>query len=170
VSGREGDIDSFRIAVREAIGATAVPQLIAGGSRPAVVLERIARGAGATRWFLVRDVEDLAAVEQRLSPGSRVSFYFDGRLARDVYGPAIAEAVLDIASTDGDAVIARVQDVDVELDVEFIAGRVELEEYAAVLGQAEVVYGHFPAADNDGEQAVTITIPDRDGVIRPHPY
>lgn len=158
------------VAVRDAIGATAVPRLLAGGSRHAVVLERIARGAGATRWFLVEDVEDLAVFEERLSPGSRVSFYFDGRLQRGVYGPSVAEAVLDIASTDGDAVLGQVQDGDVELDVEFIAGPDELEEYAAALGQADVIYGPFPAADNDGERAVTITIPDRDGVVRRHPH
>jgi hypothetical protein len=170
VSGRDGRIDSFRVAVRDAIGATAVPRLLAGGSREAVVLERIARGAGSTRWFLVGDIEALAVLEQRLSPGSRVSFYFDGRLARGVYGPSVAEAVLDIAGMDGDAVVGRVQDADVELDVEFIAGRAELEDYATVLGQAEVVYGPFPAEENDGEQAVTITIPDRDGVVRLHPH
>jgi hypothetical protein len=170
VSGQEGSTDSFSISLREAISATTVPQLLASGSRQAVVLERIARGAGATRWFLVRDVEDLALVEQRLSPGSLVSFYFDGRLARDAYSPAVAEAVLGIARRDGDAVIGRVEDADVELDVEFIAGQGDLEQYAASLGQAEVVYGGFPAADNDGEQAVTITLPDRHGVIRPHPH
>ena len=109
-------------------------------------------------------------LEQRLSPGSLVSFYFDGRLAGDVYGPAVAEAVLGIARKDGDAVIGRVEDAELELDVEFVAGHAELEQYASALGQADVIYGRFPAADNDGERAVTITLPDRDGVIRPHPH
>lgn len=170
VSGPEGSIDAFRVSLREAIGATAVPQLLATGSRQAVVLERIARGAGATRRFLLGDIEDLVLLEQRLSPGSLVSFYFDGRLAGDVYGPAVAEAVLGIARKDGDAVIGRVEDAELELDVEFVAGHAELEQYASALGQADVIYGRFPAADNDGERAVTITLPDRDGVIRPHPH
>jgi hypothetical protein len=169
MSDQEGSVDSFRVSLREAIEATGVPQLLASGSRQAVVLERIGRGAGATRWFLVGDVEDLAVLEHRLSTESLVSFYFDGRLTRAAYGPAVAEAILGIARRDGDAVIGRVEDADVKLDVEFIAGQAELDEYAAGVGKADVVYGGFPAADNDGERAITITLPDRDGVRR-HPH
>ena len=174
MSGQPGEHPSaaqFPELVHDAIATSRVPQLLACASAVAVALERLARGAGATRWFLLRGGDHLTALEQRLSPGSLVSFYFDGRLALDVYGPGVADALLAIAEQDGDAVIGRVGRDEIELDVEFISAPAELHEYAAGLNaEAEVVYGRFPAADNDGESAVTVTVPDRDGVIRAHPH
>jgi DNA-binding NarL/FixJ family response regulator len=46
---------------------------------PALVLERIARGGGATRWFLLRKLDDLSRLCDELQPGSSVSVYFDDR-------------------------------------------------------------------------------------------
>jgi hypothetical protein len=45
-----------------------------------VVLERIARGAGATRWYLARGDQDVRRIFTLLGPGSRVTFYFGGPL------------------------------------------------------------------------------------------
>jgi hypothetical protein len=76
-----------------------------------------------------------------------------------------------IAAQDGDAVIGRLGDDQLEINVEFVASPAELEEYASELPSgAEVIYGRFPGRDNDGLRAVTIDLPDRDGVVRPHPH
>jgi hypothetical protein len=59
----------------------------------------------------------------------------------------------------------------IEIDVEFIAGDEELRDFAAGLAsRARVVYGRFPAADDDGVRAITFDLPDRDGIFRPHPH
>lgn len=157
------------IALR-AIEATAVPELL-GRPNGAVVLERIARGAGATRWYRLRDFEQLRSLTKRLSPGSSVSFYFDDRVRAQEYGGEVREGILRIAESDGDAVVGTLKADAIELDVEFIAGPSELEEYAESLTPgARVFYGPFPARDNDGEFAVTFDLPDSDGIVRQHPH
>ena len=157
--------------VLDVLSESQVARLIANASSPVVVLERIARGAGATRWFALDDPDQLVLLAQSLSPGSSVSFYFDGRLASHAYDVAIANAVLTIAEQDGDAVIGTRGSDEIQLDVEFIAGPSEIEEYESRLPHGtEVIYGRFPARDNDGERAVTLDLPDLDGIVRAHPH
>jgi hypothetical protein len=31
-------------------------------------------------------------------------------------------------------------------------------------------FGQFPARDNDGDSAITVILPDTDGVVRDHPH
>jgi hypothetical protein len=33
-----------------------------------------------------------------------------------------------------------------------------------------VFYGATPDRENDGTHAVTVTLPDADGIVRPHPH
>jgi hypothetical protein len=81
-----------------------------------------------------------------------------------------AAALLRIAREDGDAVVGVHVPDALELNVEFVSVH-EVEQFAEQLTPGTiVVYGRFPAADEDGEHAVTLVLPDRDGVIRPHPY
>jgi len=148
-----------------------VPRLLVENAGGAVVLERIARGAGGTRWYLLPDPRDLNSLAGNLSPGSRVSFYFDGRLALRKYDDTVATEILEIVKVDGEAVIATPGAEHIEMEVEFIAGEDELRDFAAVLPRgASVVYGRFPADDDDGVRAVTLDLPDRDGIVRPHPH
>jgi hypothetical protein len=157
--------------VGDAIRGTSVPQLLGRAANGVVVLERIAGGAGSTRWFLLRDAAELTDLEQRISTGSLVSFYFDGRLATRRYDREVASTVLRIADQDHDAVIGRLRRGEIEIEVEFVAGPSELHAYESRLAPGEeVIFGRFPAADDDGQRAVTITIPDPDGVVRGHPY
>ena len=75
-----------------------------------------------------------------------------------------------IAQADGEIVVARPRTDHVEMEVEFVAGEEELREFVAGLPPgASVVYGRFPAVD-DGMRAVTLDLPDRDGIVRPHPH
>jgi hypothetical protein len=71
-------------------------------TRCAVVLERIARGGGATKWYECADESRLPALISRFSPGSVVSFYFDGRIQSDVYSDVLRQSLelsLNIASS-----------------------------------------------------------------------
>jgi hypothetical protein len=161
----------FSTLLFDTLSDSSIPALLAGAPADVVVLERIARGAGATRWFVLHDPEELGVLVSRLSPGSSVSFYFDGRLAASRYDLSVRSELLAIAELDGDAVIGRLGGDQIELDVEFVAGPTELAEYESqLLPGATVIYGRFPARDNDGARAVTVDLPDRDGVVRPHPH
>jgi hypothetical protein len=73
---------SFRLAVRTAVSATPIGDLLSAKS--GVVLERIARGGGATNWYYCPKKSSLEVVESKFSPGSIVSFYFDDRIRDDV--------------------------------------------------------------------------------------
>lgn len=156
---------------REAVEREPVRRLLA--ERSAVVFERIARGAGATRWFLVTKEPDLESLYSRLSPGSVVSFYFDGRIAALPWGDDAYIKILDLIAETGDSVVGRLCADGLELAVQCVAGASEIGEFAEDLQPGvpvEVFIGATPARDNDGLAAVTVTLPDRDGVIRPHPH
>jgi hypothetical protein len=99
-----------------------VPALLAAGGGIAIVLERIARGAGATRWYGLLGEEQFDALLESLSPGSRVSFYFDGRIAVARFGEDVAEDVLRVAADDHDAVLGVFTPDGREMVVELIAG------------------------------------------------
>ena len=91
-------------AVMSAIADTAVQGLLRerGG---AVVLERIARGGGAARWFRCASASDLQSIAARLSPGSRVSFYFDARLPYSPYSAEVAREIFRVMEDEGEAVV-----------------------------------------------------------------
>ena len=95
----------FADLARTLIAASAVAGLLL--KRPAMVLERIARGGGATHWYGLSTADDLARICEKLSPGSVVSFYFDERIE---YLPLDDEAtvrILEIAQAEGSAVVGR---------------------------------------------------------------
>jgi Enolase C-terminal domain-like len=91
----------FADIARAAIRASVVEKLL--GSRPAVVLERIARGGGATRWYWLTTVDDLQGLCDKLSPGSVISFYFDERIKYTPLDDEVTVRILDIAAATGDA-------------------------------------------------------------------
>lgn len=162
-------MDAYADLVRGALQQSEIPRLLS--ERPAVVLERVARGAGTTRWFHVQSVRDLEPLCARLAPGSIVSFYFDDRISMRPFDDATVALILDIASARGDAVVGRISTDGLEVLTEFIAGPNELGEFADGLAAGSTVYvGAFPAPDSDDRDAVTLTLPDRDGVTRGHPH
>jgi hypothetical protein len=154
-----------------AIEATAIPGVLARRSTETFVLECVASGGGATNWYRVRDSADLADLSTKLRPGSLVSFYFDGRIAQGYFDSGVAKAVAAIAARDHGAVIGELRDEAMGFDVQYVAGEREIADFADELPPgAKVAYGPFPASDNDGEHAVTLVLPDLDGVVRRHPY
>ena len=162
-------MDPYARLVQTVLEQTAIPRLLT--ERPSVVLERIARGAGATRWFHATSLQDLDPLYSQLTPGSTVSFYFDGRISMHPFDDETVTRILDVASAHGDAVVGRISSDGLEVVVECIAGANELGEFANGLAPGSQVFvGAFPAADSDDQDAVTLTLPDRDGVTRGHPH
>ena len=139
--------------------------------RPAVVLERLARSAGATRWYYAVTRGDLEQVCERLFPGSAVSFYFDDRIELRPWDDETEILVLDLITATGDAVVGRWDRGDIEIAVDSVAGANELGDFADGLVPPTAVFvGAFPTRDNAGADAVTIMLPDHDGVTRAHPH
>jgi hypothetical protein len=149
------------------LARTKVGELLA--TRDAVILERIARGGGATNWYYCRGCEQLETVEQELSPGSVVSFYFDGRLRKTLDLSEVGAAIEKILAVAIDAVVGTLHDDGVHIAATTIGSVEELAEFASERSKT-LFYGEFPARDNDGVQAVTVTLPDNDGIVRPHPH
>ncbi len=164
-------VPDYRGLVLGALRAAGVPDRCASNTSGAVVLERLTRAAGATRWYRVDELADLDRLASRLSPGSCVSFYFDERLAHRRYDPQVAQAILEVAAADGEAVVGAFATDGFEIDMDFIADSSELEQYARALAPGSMVFfGRFPGRDSDGDRAITLDLPDGDGIVRAHPH
>lgn len=155
--------------VKAVVAATRVPELLR--SRAAVVLERLARGGGATNWYYCPDQSRLTTLISLLRPGSVVSFYFDGRICHERLSSEVDKNLRDIIAKTGDAVVGMLCGNGLQLDMTVVTGPNDLSEvFASRVETTTVFYGAFPARDNDGERAVTVTLPDSDGVVRLHPH
>jgi hypothetical protein len=152
-----------------ALASTPIADLLA--SRPGVVLERIARGGGATKWYYCPSESALGAVAARFSPGSVVSFYFDDRIRNDACSPEIQTAVEAVIAQNSEAVVGVLGEGGIRIDAEILTGPNELSEFLSVVKPgARLFFGPFPAKDNDGVRAVTLVLPDGDGKVRAHPH
>ncbi len=140
------------------------------GATGAVVLERLARGGGGTKWYYCSDRSRLESVEERLSPGSVVSFYFDGRIRSDLYSPDVESNVENIIAEEGEAVIGRLHEDGCRIEIETVAGPGDLAEFISTINPtSRLFYGTHPTRDNDGIRAVTVLLPDADTIARAHP-
>ena len=135
--------------------------------KPAVVLERLPRGGGATRWFSCETAAELRSVFAVLRPASRVSFYFDGRISQCSYDARLAETVARLLVDQGEIVLGTMSADGVEIDVDFPSTIHEVDAQLAAAGSpARVFVGQFPAADNNDRDAFTVLVPDADGSVR----
>jgi hypothetical protein len=152
-----------------AISSTPVPSLLA--HRSAVVLERIARGAGSTRWYLLTGIDQLPLLAGHLRPGSAVSFYFDDRIERRDLNDDTVDLILDLIHAEGSAVLGVLSPDGMTIEVDFPSGIGEMTEFlGARTSGVSVFVGAFPGRDNDGLASVTLDLPDSDGVVRRHPH
>ncbi|WP_432948906.1 hypothetical protein ACQPXM_15000 [Kribbella sp. CA-253562] len=136
-----------------------------------VVLERLARGGGTARWFLVTSPGDVNTVYDELRPGSCVSFYFSGGPDVGRNDEATRQRMFEEITSAGEIVLGRPADSGVELDLDIISGPGELTEYLMHHAEgARVVWGTWPAPLNDGQDAITVDLVDADGVLRAHPH
>jgi hypothetical protein len=85
--------------------------------------------------------------------------------------PQLTAAIEKIFAANGDAVVGVLANDGVEVKAEIIVSGREVAEFMSttVPGQ-QVLYGAFPDRDNDGTRALTVTLPDLDGVVRFHPH
>jgi hypothetical protein len=140
-----------------------------GGDRGAVVLERVARGGGETRWFYCRTVAEIEQILPRLRPGSRVGFFFDDRLRRAPFSDSVEEELWSMATEAGEVLLGTERQGDPELDMVLLDPSDFSEHLAEVRAGEVVFYGLFPAIEDDGVSAVSFIPPDQDGVVRPQP-
>jgi hypothetical protein len=76
-----------------------------------------------------------------------------------------------LPARDGDAVLGVVAPDSLELEFAYLASAQQINEFIADRSPVSTVYfGAFPSADNDGADAVTLVLPDSDGIVRNHPY
>jgi hypothetical protein len=136
-----------------------------------VVLERLARGGGATRWYLIRSREDIERVFEMFRGGSSVSFYFADQLHVEVDTESARQRMFDELSAERELVAGYPSDSDPELDLEIISGPGELASYLISHSEGQlIVWGKWPGRDNDGRDAITINLFDEDGILRAHPH
>lgn len=131
-----------------------------------LVLERLAKAAGQTRWHIAKDDADLAFIIAAVVPGSAVSLYFDERFKRSNWSDETSRAVLDVVKAHGECVVAVESSNGGELSPFFISGANDLVEFLGELEAGAVVYfGSYPMQDNDGTRAVSFIVPDALGRI-----
>jgi hypothetical protein len=163
-------LDAIRSWQGTTVVDSGIEQLI-GAGRSAVVLERWAFGGGATDWYFVGDSERLAATTAELRPGSVVSFYLDDRISYRRYTEEDEATLLSFIARDGDALVGWLMEDGWHIDMRVVSGPIELREVVSESPQdAALFFGAFPGRDNDGVDAITVTMPDVDGIVRPHPH
>jgi hypothetical protein len=137
--------------------------------RTAVVLERIAYGAGSTNWYEIRRPEQFDHLVEVLAPGSSVTFFFDGQVSESAVSEDTTATILEIVAQDEDALVAKRTD-GIELEFDYVAGPDDLAEFLEGLQPGEnILYGRW-GMDANGESVITAYLPDRDGTTRRHPY
>ncbi len=126
-----------------------------------VVLERVAWGAGETRWYVAYEARELEAILSAAASGSAISCYFDDRIKKSTWSTSTRQEILGVAKSSGDCVVARQQTGSNLLDVAFIAGESDLDEFFPTIRDGETVFlGAFPGRDDDGVDAVSWIVPD----------
>lgn len=141
-----------------------------------VVLERMARGGGAIRWYFLTDPRDMADMASQLRPGSRVSLYFDGYLHRDTTGERVRGRMYEQMTIRGELVLGYPSSDAVEMRTDLVTGEAELTEVIVSEGLDRpdshrlLVWGPWPAPDDDGTRVITICLVDRDGQLHAHPH
>lgn len=140
--------------------------------RQIVVLERLARGAGATRWFFVTSMATLEHVFDLLRGGSSVSLYFSTRhlnVAPDNEDSRLE--MFDEVTEYGELVLGYPSPDAPELEMEVISGPSELAEFLMLHPDGSLaVWGQWPPREDDGEDTITVDLVDADGVLRTHPH
>jgi hypothetical protein len=134
-----------------------------------IILERVARGGGATRWFYCRSMAEVVELLPSFRRGSRVGFYFDDRIRREPFSDEVGERINAIATATGEVFLGRERLGEPELEMDFFSPE-ELPRRLSGQPVDEVVYyGVFPKTEDDGDSALIYTPPDDDGVVRPQP-
>lgn len=126
-----------------------------------VILERVAWGAGQTRWYVAYDSNELEVILSGIARGSVISCYFDDRIRKSSWSISTRKEILDVVKATGDCVVAKPEVGTNILDVAFVAGENDIDEFFLEMTDGEVIFfGAFPARDDDGNDAVSWVVPD----------
>src|SRR5262245_6738961 len=118
--------EAFTLIVRATLAKTPITEQLRCES--AVVLERIARGGGAANWYYCRNRVDLAVLEERLSPGSVVSLYFDDRIWHSVYSAEVAANLEATIVKDGEVIVGALRNDGIEIDATVVVSLDDLDD------------------------------------------
>jgi len=81
------------------------------------------------------------------------------------------DGLRDVPGEGGEIVVGHLAADQLHITVDYPSGSEGLDEFTQILGSDSWIYfGRFPGRDNDGIHAVTLTLPDLDGITRTHPY
>jgi len=132
-----------------------------------VVLERLARGGGTSRWYFPRNEAGLERVLEQLRGGSCVSFYFDDQLSVELDLEESRRRMFDEVAPLREIFLGYPKDDEEGLDVELVTGSSELSEVLNRHPEGELVtWGHWPNLELASPDVVTIFLVDEDGVLR----
>src|SRR5262249_23173281 len=126
-----------------------------------------------TYYFFCADGMRLEAIEARLYPGSIVSFYFDDRIQCGPYFPGLRATYERIPSNPQyEPVIGVLEEAGIEIEVlnGYYGHDLDEEDWEWLVAGSCVFYGEESLDKNDGVNAVTLILPDADGIVRAHPH
>jgi hypothetical protein len=136
-----------------------------------VILERLARGGGASRWYYATSEEQFKNALSHLRGGSIVSLFFGDELNVDLDTDEARQRMFDQVSPSREIIIGYPEDNLSILRVDLVTGPSELSEVLIHHPEGEtVVWGKWPSAKQDGHSVFTLRLVDEDGVLRSHPH
>jgi hypothetical protein len=139
--------------------------------REIVILERMARGGGATRWFFVQSLAELLLVFDTLRGGSSVSFFFAGHLHVEIDAEDARGRIFDEMALEKELVLGYPSTGSIEVAMELVSGPGELAEQLMHHPEGNLmIWGKWPARPDDGRDGITINLVDVDGILRSHPH
>ena len=135
--------------------------------RGAIVMERLV--GNATRWYHCADAAALDGIVERLSPGSQVSFFFDRRLLRSRVSGRTQVEMGELIAKHGEIALGSQAEGEVEIDMWRVTSQADARDFVSPLQPTTwIVFGAIPRQDDDGKGAITVALPDADGVTRDH--
>ena len=134
----------------------------------ALVLERVARGAGSTRWWSCASTDDFLGIYAQLRPGSDVVVYAGEEVHVDDLDQHIEARIWEAAAAQGEVLFGAQRPGTTEFEAFFLDPN-ELEAALSRVSRGDrVLWGLQPATET-GPDALAFTPPDDDGVVRPQP-
>ncbi len=156
---------SFREFVGMALNESGVAKRVA--TEDCTALERPAVAGDGLAWFYCRDQSDLNEIANQLRPGSVVSFYFDDRIEALVDSDT-TRSIIATTCSDHEVTVGALGIDGLRIEMSFAGNAEEVASALPPLDDAAqlIFFGAFPGRDNDGTWAITLTLPDEDGVVR----
>lgn len=136
--------------------------------RPCLVLERLPRGGGKTRWWVVSSLTEFAIVYNDLLAGGRVHLVPLGEQVKvGLPGPGLLDELRrhpGSPGAPGERVLGKPIQGSLEYEVSLLDMGELAEEVERLPSSSPVLYGVWPQFER-----IKFTTPDEDGEVRPQP-